>query len=123
MVTPVERFMLFVLGEFFTQACKRLDKAPLEISISKAEFISIVLKANMAAKKERALYKNLESLEFKGLIAYDSKNLRLTNKGKKTVGHIHSDLMPYFSVNNIIKSENTLKYARKAQTIFSKIPL
>lgn len=120
MVTPVERFMLFVLGEFFTQASKRLDKAPLEISISKAEFISIVLKANMATKKARALYKNLESLEFKGLIAYAGKNLRLTNKGQKTVGHIHSDLVPYFCVNDIIKSENTLKYARRAQTIFSQ---
>ena len=55
---------------------------PLEVSISKSLFIGVVKKAHLAEKKERALYKNMETLEEKKLIKYDNKQLSLTKKGK-----------------------------------------
>ena len=68
MITPVERFMLYSLGEFCSQADKRVSNKPISLPISKVEFINVVMNANMTSKKERAIYKNLESLELKKLI-------------------------------------------------------
>ena len=119
MLTTVERFMLFALGEFCSQANKRLSDRPLQLSVSKAEFIAIARKINMTAKKERALYKNLESLETKKFIAYDEKTLQLTDKGQTAFGKIHAELTPYLNIKELLQSDDPLKYARKAQTMFS----
>ena len=116
MITPVERYILYTLGEFCTQASQKLNDKPLELSISKAEFIATALKAKMTPKKERAVYKNLEALQAKKLIIYEEKNLKLTKKGRAEVCRINSELEPYLKIKETLKTENLLKYARKAQT-------
>ena len=118
-VTSVERYILFALGEFCTQANKKLSDRPLQLSVSKAEFIAIATKTQMTAKKERAIYKNLESLQEKKCISYDDKNLELTSKGQKELFKVNAELLPYLNLKEFLKTENALKYARKAQTVFS----
>ena len=76
-------FILFTLGKWYEEANKKIKVRPLRICISKKIFIELVTKAGFAKKQERALYKNLETLEKKKLINYDNKQLKLTKKGKK----------------------------------------
>ena len=118
-LTSVERFILFALGEFSSQANKKLSDKPLELAISKAEFIAIARKINITPKKERALYKNLEALETKKFISYQEKNLLLTKKGHSTFCSIHGQISPFLMIKDILANEDPLKYARKAQTMFS----
>lgn len=116
MITQPERQVLYTLGEFCTQASNKLSDRPLELLISKADFIAVALKAKITLKKERALYKNLESLQAKKLVVYKDKSLQLTPKGRKCVIRINSELGPYLKIKETLLTENILKYARKAQT-------
>ena len=116
-ITPVEKYILFALGETCNQASKRLIDKPLQLSVSKAEFIIIAMKTQMTAKEERAIYKNLESLQEKKFISYDDKNLELTSKGQKELLKVNAELVPYLNIKEFLKTENALKYARKAQTM------
>lgn len=119
MITPVERFILYSLGEFCSQANKKIDNKPISLPISKVEFINVIKKTNMTPKKERALYRNLESLEAKKFILYENKSLRLTQKGLGVIKRINAELIPYLNITDILKTENLLKYARKTQTTLS----
>jgi len=113
-------FILFILGIWYSEANKNIKNKNLEIAISKSVFIDIVRKANLANKKDRALYKNLEMLEKKKFISYNNKNLALTSKGMKLFNKINKDIAPYLKIVEIIKSKNPLSYTRKAQTVFKK---
>lgn len=115
-ITPVEKYILFALGETCNQASKRLSDKPLQLFVSKAEFIALAMKTQMTAKKERAIYKNLESLQEKKFISYDDKNLELTSKGQKELSKVNAELVPYLNIKEFLRTENALKYARKAQT-------
>lgn len=118
-VSKVERFVLFALGTCYHEVSKRLEGKPLSLSISKAEFIGIVKKMKFTKKGERAMYKNLESLESKKLVRYGEKNLALSKQGQKLFDQIHAEVIPYLNIKDIVQSEDLLKYARKAQTVFS----
>src|SRR3989344_181477 len=115
-ITSVERFILFTLGEFYSQTNKKLSDKPLRLAMTKAGFIQIARKMNLAPKKERALYKNFENLETKKLISYNEKNLALTPKGEKTFKQISGQITPFISIKEILATENPLNYARKAPT-------
>ena len=117
-ITSVERFILFTLGEFYSQTNKKFSDKPLRLAMTKAGFIQIARKMNLAPKKERALYKNFENLETKKLISYNEKNLALTPKGEKTFKQISGQITPFISIKEILATENPLNYARKAQTMF-----
>lgn len=120
-ITSVERFILFALGEFYHQTNQKLSDKQLQLAITKAEFIEIARKMNLAPKKERALYKNFEALETKKFISYKEKNLALTTKGQKAFKQISGQITPFISIKGILQTEDPLNYSRKAQTIFSKI--
>ena len=120
-LTSVERFILFALGEFYKQANKKLTDKPLQLALTKVEFITIARKMNLAPKKERALYKNLEALETKKFISYQERNLMLTNKGHKSFQQISGQITPFINIKLILGEENPINHARKAQTVFSEI--
>ena len=61
--TKTQNFILFTLGKWYEEANKKIKGKPLEVCISKKTFIELVMKAKIAKKLERALYKNLETLE------------------------------------------------------------
>ncbi len=118
MLTNVERFILFALGEFCSQTNKKLNDRSLQLAVSKADFITIATRTQMTEKKERAVYKNLESLQAKKFVAYDEKNLTLTNKGQKELEKVNTEIVPYLNIKEFLKSQDALKYAKKAQTMF-----
>jgi hypothetical protein len=112
----VQAFILFALGTCYEECSRRFAGKPLAVSMSKSAFIELARKASITAKKERALYKNLEALESLKLITYDKKNLALTQKGRKLFERVRNDLGPYINVKSVLASD-VLKYTTKAQTI------
>ncbi|MBI4163578.1 MAG: hypothetical protein HY512_01835 [Candidatus Aenigmarchaeota archaeon] len=113
-----QRFILFVLGKIYDEANRKLKDRILEVSVSKSAFIEVVMGGGLAKKKERALYKNLESLEKSKLISYENKVLKLTKKGQSVYSQIDKDLAPYVEILKVIERENVLKFTSKAKTIF-----
>src|SRR3989338_1567678 len=113
-----QRFILFALGKCYQKCNQNLKSRMLEASISKSAFIEIVGKAGITKKKERALYKNLESLEKSKLILYENKNLKLTERGKKVFDKLNNKLYPYFNLTHVIDSTDPLKLTSKAKAVF-----
>lgn len=97
-----EAFILFSLGRFHEQANKQLEGKPLKASMSKAAFIELAKQAGIAQKTERALYKNLESLEKRKMITYSHKTISLTLKGHQEYKKILKTIYPYFASEQII---------------------
>lgn len=117
--TREQKFILFALGLCYAEFSKRFSGKPLSMSISKSQFIELAMKASITKKKERALYKNLETLEKKKLVSYASKNLALTERGTRLFTKISTELSPYLSVNSILTSQDILRYTRKAQAVLA----
>ena len=113
-----QKFILFALGKCYQKCNQDLNERILQASISKSAFIEIVKKAGLTKKKERALYKNLESLGEARFISYENKNLALTKKGKKAFDRLNKDLQPYTNLIQIIQSEDLLKLTKKARVGF-----
>ena len=117
MLTKVQEFMLYALGTTYEQFTARFAGKPMAIVMSKADFIELVHSAKIASKKDRAVYRNLESLEKLRLIAYNNRTLALTKKGQLAYASIKRDLGPYFFVSDLLKSNDLLKYTTKKQTV------
>jgi len=115
--TKTQRFILFTLGKWYEEANKKIKGKPLQVCISKKIFIELVRKAGFAKKQERALYKNLETLEKKKLVKYANKELVLTIKGKKLFSKINNQVSPYINLYEKLKSKDPTSYTRKVQTI------
>lgn len=116
--TRTQKFILYSLGAWFEEANKKIRHANLAVSISKALFIDLALKAGFAKKQKRAFYKNLEILEKKKLLKYENKELELTPRGTKHYEKIKKDIGPYLNVYLKLQTKNPTSYTRKVQTIF-----
>jgi DNA-binding PadR family transcriptional regulator len=116
--SKVNSFILFSLGAWFEEANKHIEDKPLQVSISKKTFIELVMNAGIARKQERALYKNLETLEKKKLISYENKDLQLTKKGEKAYLKVKDELKPYINVLGKLTEKSPTSYTRKVQTVF-----
>jgi hypothetical protein len=116
-VTRVQAYILFALGTCYEECSKRFAGKPMAVSMNKVDFIELARKANITAKKERAVYKNLEALEQLKLVSYDNKNLALTEKGKSVFERVKEDLAPYINVRGVLASDHVLNYTTKTQTI------
>lgn len=119
-VTKTEQFILFALGQWYIEANNKLRDRSLKIVVSKKTFIDLVMKAHIAEKKERALYKNLEALEKKRLIRYSNKSLALTKKGNKEFSRIYRNFSPYTNVLGLLKDKDPLSFSKECQTVFSE---
>ncbi|MBI4451712.1 hypothetical protein HY642_07090 [Candidatus Woesearchaeota archaeon] len=117
-LSEAQRYILFALGRWYDEANKRLAGKPVEVAISKAVFIDTVHKAALAEKKERALYRNLESLEKRKYISYANRNLALTKRGNRLYEKINRKMAPYVTVVTTLKETNPFSYSKKAQTKF-----
>ncbi len=115
--TRTQNFMLFTLGKWYEEANKKIKGKPLEVCISKRVFIELVIKAGIAKKQERALYKNLETLEKKKLVRYENKELILTTKGKKLYEKLNKQIIPYINLYEKLKTKDPTSYTRKVQTV------
>lgn len=115
--TRTQNFILFTLGKWYQEANKKIKGKPLQVCISKKTFIELVNKADIAKKQERALYKNLETLEKKKLITYKTRELLLTKKGKKLYDKINKQIAPYLDLYDKLKAKEPTSYTKKVQTI------
>ncbi len=116
-LTSVQQFMLYALGTCYAELDERFSNKPVEITMSKVDFIDLIHKAEIVAKKDRAVYKNLESLEKLKLIGYNNKVIKLTTKGKNEYDKIKIVINPYIIVTNTLTSDDILKYTNRAQTV------
>jgi hypothetical protein len=115
--TKVQAFMLYALGTTYDQFAERFKEKPLALVMSKADFIDLVHAAKIASKKDRAVYRNLESLEKLRLIAYNNRTLALTKKGAAAYQAIRKEMAPYFYVRDLLRSDDLLRYTTKRQTV------
>lgn len=116
-VNKKQLFVLYALGKYLKEANEKFKDQPLEVSVSKINFIRMMRSADITKKAERSLYKNLELLEKKKLIHYENKFLTLTEKGFKEFELVDAEISPYLRMLQIIK-EDISKYAKKAQARF-----
>ena len=117
-VTDVQAKMLFTLGYWYKEANRRIKAKGIEVVISKSSFISALMSAGVAGKKERALYKNLQVLEKARLISYDNKKLKLTSKGAEVYKRVKDSVMQYVRVIGKLKTKDPKSYTKKLQTVF-----
>ncbi len=110
-LTQVEKLILFSLGQFYKSINQPLVEKPLTLRTSKITFIEWMLHSGIIAKQERALYKNIESLEKDKLIQYDTRMIMFTNSGLKELERIKAELEK--RGKELEKKEKELELKRK----------
>ncbi|MBS3124525.1 hypothetical protein J4437_07915 [Candidatus Woesearchaeota archaeon] len=113
-LTLVQQLMLFSLGQYYEMLNQPLVETPLRLQTSKITFIELLLKAKILSKHERAIYKNLEDLEKKKLIAYENRMIRLTDLGLKELQRIRKEISQFNEI--AIQFQRMEKPKRKLQT-------
>lgn len=115
-ISDISKEVLFVLGEFFKETDRRFSSAPLDVGVTKAEFIDAVRKTGAVKKQERALYKNLEELQRYRLIMYKKdKILRMSKKGLALYRKMSKDMERLLDMRIRIATKK-IKFKRKTQT-------
>jgi len=106
--------MLYTLGQFFKETDKKFSEAPLKVGIIKAEFIDIITSLSATNKKERAIYKNLESLQKEKFIVYDDRMLLLTRKGLKEYQDMITEMKNLQEITKKLEAQK-IRFKRKIQ--------
>jgi len=110
----VEKLILYSLGQFYKAINQPLVEKPLTLRTPKITFIEWMLHSGIISKQERALYKNLESLEDQKLIKYDTHIILFTPKGLKELEKIEAELKQFYDLEKFFISGDRPK--RKLQT-------
>lgn len=97
-LTKTQRLVLYALGQFYEQLNQPLETKPVELKTSKIAFIIFLLHSNIIGRQERTLYKNLEQLEKKKLIAYNQKMIAFTATGIVVYQRITQEVEQFFSL-------------------------
>ncbi len=114
-LTKTERQILFALGEFYHQLNQPLTEKPLQLRTSKVVFITFLLHSEIVTKQERALYKNLETLENKRLITYENRMIRFTEEGLDILKKINKEIDEFLVIRKFFIEKKTKK---EFQTVF-----
>lgn len=96
--------MLFMLGRVIEKSNKRFSTSPVEVRLSKIDFIKAMMKIKAVSKKERAMYKNLEALEKQKLISYRNREMKITKKGMRKYQVLDKRIRPYLETQSIINN-------------------
>ena len=107
--------MLYILGQFFKETDKKFAEAPLSVSVSKAEFIDVIMSLTAISKKERAAYKDLESLGKEKYIIYEGRMLMMSKKGFKEYADIIAENKRFNEITQKIEAHR-IRFKRKIQT-------
>ncbi len=113
-LTKTQRLILYALGQFYHSLNQPLVEKPVQVRTSKIAFIEHLLQSKIISKKERALYKNLETLENKKLILYENKMITFTEFGLKELEKISKEVQRFVSLEQYFQQE---KPKRKLQTV------
>lgn len=112
-LTNAQRLILFALGEFYASLNQPLVEKPMQVRTSKIAFIEHLRQSQIIPKRERALYKNLETLESKKLTFYEQKMIRFTELGLKELEKINKEIQQLRELEKYFEQE---KPKRKLQT-------
>jgi len=115
-ISKKHQFVLYALMEYLKKLNKRFKDQPLEASVSKIDFIRLLQNLRIVEKSQRGLYKNLEVLEKRKLIAYENRFLKLTQRGLKAVQQKETEINPYIRL--LVDLEKADIKTSKAQTYF-----
>lgn len=113
-LTKTQRLILYSLGHFYKSINQPLEEKPVHLRTSKIAFIELLLESNIITKQERALYKNLETLEQKKLIEYDKKMIKFTDLGLALLDKINKEIMQFVELSKYFQGN---KSKRKLQTV------
>ncbi|MBI2581838.1 hypothetical protein HYV87_01755 [Candidatus Woesearchaeota archaeon] len=113
-LTKPQRLILFALGQFYNSLNQPLVQKPVQIRTSKIAFIEHLLHSKIISKQERALYKNLETLENKKFISYDNKMIVFTELGLKELEKISKEIQQFIDLEKYFQDE---KPKGKLQTV------
>ncbi len=113
-LTKSQRLILYALGQFYTSLNQPLVEKPVQVRTSKIAFIEHLLQSKIISQRERALYKNLETLELNKLITYANKMIIFTEVGVKEVEKINKEIQRFISLEGYFEQE---KPKRKLQTV------
>lgn len=118
-ITQTQRLILYALGHFYQSINQPLVDKPVTLQTSKITFIEHLLLSGIVAKHERALYKNLETLEKAGLIGYDNRMVKLTEEGLAALQHINAEISQCRAMHDYFKQAALPK--RKLQTVITNL--
>ena len=104
-LTKTQRLILFALGKFYTSLNQPLVEKLVQVRTSKIAFIQHLLNARLISKQERALYKNLETLETKKLILYENKMVLFTESGLRELEVINKDIRQFIDLEKYFQQE------------------
>ena len=116
-ITKTQRLILYSLGQFYQSLNQSLSEKHLKLRTSKIAFIELLLSSRIVSNQERALYKNLESLEQKKLIEYYDRKIKFTDKGRKIIEKINKEVKQFTDVKEYFR--DVKKPKRKLQTTIS----
>ncbi len=104
-LTKPQRLILYALGHFYTALNQPLVEKPVQVRTSKIAFIEHLLAAKIISKQERALYKNLETLENEKLISYENRMIMFTESGLKELEKINQEIGQFISLEHYFEQE------------------
>ena len=113
-LTSPQRLMLFSLGQFYERLNQPLVETPLQLRTSKIAFIELLLDSRLLAKHERALYKNVETLEQKKMIAYHHRMIKFTEAGLRELEKMQKEVSMFENMKAYFQQSK--KPQRKLQT-------
>jgi hypothetical protein len=114
-VTGTKKEMLFILGQFFNKTNRRFSKFPLDVSVSKAEFIDVIRGMKAVSKTERALYRNLEVLQKEKYLVYGDRDLKMSRKGFLEYERVRKEVEHFRKISDSVEA-GRIKFKRKTQT-------
>jgi hypothetical protein len=113
-LTNTQRLILYSLGQFYKSINQPLEEKPVTLRTSKIAFIELIKESDIITKQKRALYKNLETLEKKKLIAYERRMIRFTDKGLAAQKDINDEISQFLEVDKYFQGK---KPKRRLQTV------
>jgi len=115
-LTKPEKYVLYAIGFSYSSFNNKFKNKPFNVYFTKVSIIDILISTKSVDKKERALYKNIESLELKGYLKYKNNELSFTKKGFKAFTIISEYLKRFDNLRKKISNPKTLKLHKKIQT-------
>ena len=114
-ITKSQKLILYSLGKFYRQLNQPLEEKPVKLQTSKIVFIELLVLSEIVSKQRRALYKNLEMLEKKGLIMYENRMISFTKEGLDILSKINSEIEQFVKIKEYFS--HVKKPRRKLQTV------
>ncbi len=120
-IPPAQKLILYALGQFYNSLNQPLIEKPVRIRTSKIAFIELLLQSKLVHKQERALYKNLEMLEKKRLIAYNNRMITFTDRGLRQFDKVQKEVRLFVEAERSFQNIKNMKSTRRLQTVMESL--